>query len=326
MTNRRRNAPNDVFQNRDVNNFINNAIAGFFRLKPPQQIAVAVVLLIVGVAVAIYIQRHQGGSVPALDGNALLGNPSSAGTAGDNYLMVKPYYTLSYNSSHGTPNWVSWRVTESDLGDAPRKQIFDSDETLPTGSNIIHTSDYSGGGFDRGHMCPHSDRAANQEMSFSTFVMTNIIPQAPNVNQKAWAQLEVYCRDLVKQHNRLYVMSGPIGQGGTGSKGYKEYLANGRVTVPAECWKVIVVVPEDGSTESVSSVIANDRVIAVDMPNDQTQVGEVWAIYRCRPSAIEQKTGLHFFTALPTDVAGQLDQKLDDESIPDPRPMSHSRD
>ena len=39
--------------------------------------------------------------------------------------------------------------------------------------------DYTGSGFDRGHMCPHSDRAANEEMSFATFVMSNIIPQAP---------------------------------------------------------------------------------------------------------------------------------------------------
>jgi endonuclease G len=156
--------------------------------------------------------------------------------------------------------------------------------------------------------------------------MTNVIPQAPNVNQKAWAQLEMYCRDLVKQHNRLYVMSGPIGQGGTGSKGYREFLAGSRVTVPAECWKVIVVVPEDGTPESAVNITAGERVIAVDMPNDQTQVGEAWDVYRCRPSAIEQKTGLHFFTAVQPAVASALEQKLDDESIPEPRPMTHSHD
>jgi len=323
---RRGNAPDDNFKRQDVDNLVNNAIAGFFRLTPPQQIAVAVVLLLVCVGIAIYLHQHQIGSVPALDANSLLGNPSNAGTDSDNYLLVKPYFTLSYNNSRGEPNWVSWRVTENDLGDAPRKQTFDADETLPAGSNIVRTSDYSGSGFDRGHMCPHSDRAANQDMSYATFVMTNIIPQAPNVNRKAWAQLEVYCRDLVKRHNRLYVLSGPIGRGGTGSKGFAESLPKGQVTVPAECWKVIVVVPEDGSPESAASISASDRVIAVDMPNDQTQVGEIWDTYRCRPINIEQKTGLHFFTALPSVVAAQLEQKLDDESIPEPRPLTHERD
>ena len=46
--------------------------------------------------------------------------------------MVKPYYALSYNSTKGTPNWVSWRVTEADLGEAPRKDDFDTDVDLPS--------------------------------------------------------------------------------------------------------------------------------------------------------------------------------------------------
>ena len=45
----------------------------------------------------------------------------------DNYLMVMRHYALSYNASRGTPNWVSWRVTDADLGSAPRKRQFDPD-------------------------------------------------------------------------------------------------------------------------------------------------------------------------------------------------------
>ena len=323
---RRGNAPDDPFNRQDVDNLVNSAISGFFRLNPQQQMIVGIVALLVCFGIAIYIYRHQSHATPALDANALLGNPSNAGSDRDDYLMVKPYFTLSYNNSRGEPNWVSWRVAESDLGSAPRKQTFDPDDTLPTDFNIVRTGQYSGSGFDRGHMCPHSDRAASEEMSYATFVMTNIIPQAPNVNRKAWAQLEVYSRHLVKKHNRLYVMSGPIGLGGTGSKGYRELIGGGRVTVPAECWKVIVVVPENGAADTVSSINASDRVIAVDMPNDETQVGEIWDKYRCRPINIEQKTGLHFFTSLPPALAAQLDQKLDDEFVPEPRPLTHERD
>ena len=66
-------------------------------------------------------------------------------------------------------------------------------------------------------MCPHSDRAANTDMSYATFVMTNIIPQAPNVNRKAWAEMENYCRELVRHHDSLFIIAGPIGEGGTGT-------------------------------------------------------------------------------------------------------------
>ena len=237
---------------------------------------------------------------------------------------MKPYFVLSYDNDKCEPNWVSWRVTDADLGDAPRKQVFDPDGDLPVGFNVVKTSDYSGFGFDRGHMCPHSDRAANIDLSYSTFVMTNVIPQSPNVNRKAWAQLETYCRDLVKQHNHLYVVAGPFGQGGTGSKGFKPVVGRSvTVTVPAECWKVVVVVPEGGVSDDLAKIDPSTRVIAVDMPNDDAVVGDVWDIYRISVGAIEAKTGYHFFDRLRPDVAGVLRQKVDDVPIPPPRPLTH---
>jgi hypothetical protein len=53
----------------------------------------------------------------------LLGNPSNAKDDPgdkDNYLVKKEFFALSYNNARGTPNWVSWRLTKDDLGDAPR--------------------------------------------------------------------------------------------------------------------------------------------------------------------------------------------------------------
>ena len=47
-----------------------------------------------------------GSWVPTRDNNLALGNPSNAGTAdGNNYLLDKQTYTLSYNASRGIPNW-----------------------------------------------------------------------------------------------------------------------------------------------------------------------------------------------------------------------------
>jgi endonuclease G, mitochondrial len=232
---------------------INTLLNLFFRLGPLQQMAVVVFLLIAGVFAYNYYNHHprlplglDAGSSPQL----VLGNPSNAlpdSANLNNYLMVKPYYALSYNNSKGTPNWVSWRVIDSDLGQAPRKDTFDEDFDLPADFYRITSRDYSQSGFDRGHMCPHSDRAANQDMSFSTFVMTNIIPQAPNVNRKAWAQMEDYCRELVRHHDRLYVIAGPVGQGGRGSDGFRDTLAQDRIVVPSACWKLVVDIPDQGT-------------------------------------------------------------------------------
>ena len=256
-----------------------------------------------------------------------LGNPSDARpdpSQRSNYLMLKPYYALAYDDAAGEPRWVSWRVTAADLGTAPRKRTFDPDDTLPAGFDVVTTRMYNGDGFDRGHMCPHSDRAANQEMSYATFVMTNIIPQAPNVNRKAWAQFEDYCRQLVRsRHDRLYVVSGGAGRGGRGSRGPADALAGGRVLVPARCWKVVVAVPDHG-TDDLAEVAADARVIAVDMPNDETAVGEAWAGFRCSAAHVESETGLHFFTRLPPDVRAAFESRVDAEYVPEPAPMTHT--
>ncbi|MCC7350514.1 MAG: DNA/RNA non-specific endonuclease [Phycisphaerales bacterium] len=257
----------------------------------------------------------------------LLGNPSDATadpTHRDNYLMIKPYYALSYNNSKGTANWVSWRVVAADLGDAPRQPSFDPDTQLPYGFVRIVHRDYSGSGFDRGHLCPHADRDATAAMSASTFVMTNIIPQAPNVNEKAWARLESYSRRQVRRHHRLYIVSGPIGVGGRGLDGIRQTIAGGKVTVPSACWKIITIVPEAGGDDDLAKITADTRVIAIIMPNDNDQVGDQWSGYRTSVAEIERQTGYRFFDRLPADVAAALKQKVDKVRIaseqPFPRP------
>src|SRR5258708_1765199 len=96
-----------------------------------------------------------------------MGNPSGAKDDArdkDNFLMKKEFFALSYNNSKGTPNWVSWRLVKGDLGHAKRAD-FHPDEKLPPGFPPIKLHDYTDSGFDRGHVCPHSDRASSPEAS-----------------------------------------------------------------------------------------------------------------------------------------------------------------
>jgi endonuclease G, mitochondrial len=245
----------------------------------------------------------------------LMGNPSGAtedrGNA-DNYLMAKPYFAVSYNNSKGTPNWVSWHLTHEELGSA-RRLPFYPDEDLPPGFNRVVPQDYTNAGFDRGHMCPHSDRDRTEAMSHATFVMTNIIPQTSAVNQRAWRQLEMYCRMLVEHEDKeLYIVCGPAGHGGRGKNGFKTALPRGRVTVPGECWKVILVLDRtDGQEPTIDQ---NTRLIAVVMPNDNT-VGEDWTEYRTSVRDVEQLTGYKFFARIDENVLGPLKEVIDNEEV-----------
>jgi endonuclease G len=264
-------------------------------------------------------------AIRAQSPDLLMGNPSNA-TAdpanADNFLMVKQYFALSYNNSKGTPNWVSWRLTADDIGTAPRVAFY-PDSDLPGGFHKIKPADYTAFGFDRGHMCDHSDRSATADSSHATFVMSNMIPQSPNVNEKAWAQLEAYCRQLAEQgHRHLYIVAGPAGQGGEGKKGRMDQIGKtNAVVVPAKCWKVVMVV--DGSRgDDLQKVDANTRLIAVIMPNDMT-LGEQWAGFRVSVHEVEQLTGYTFFTQVPAAVIEPLKDEVDAEPIAAPSALTH---
>lgn len=255
----------------------------------------------------------------AQDFNMLLGNPSDAtadSSNPNNFLVVKDICTLSYNNANGTPNWVSWSLKATDIGSAPRV-AFHPDETLPAGFNRITPRDYTGSGFDRGHMCNHSDRSATSETSFATFVMSNMVPQSSANNEKGWAQLEAYCRELVTHHQKhLYIVSGPAGTGGTGKKGKMDSIGKDHfIRVPAETWKVIMVL--DGSQPSFNDaqkVDAHTRLIAIIMPNDET-IGEDWTPFRVSVRDVEDETGFTFFSKVPKSILDPLKEQVDAEDV-----------
>lgn len=78
------------------------------------------------------VPNGTGADVPPADGdnsNLLFGNPSGATnsiTMSENYLIDMKYYTESYSSSRGTPNWVSWHTDASNIGSTGRLDNFAS--------------------------------------------------------------------------------------------------------------------------------------------------------------------------------------------------------
>jgi endonuclease G len=122
-------------------------------------------------------------SQSSVSAHLTMGNPNNAVTSTSyptNYLPIKSQYALSYNNNTRIPNWVSWQLNNSWLGSTPRQDDFRADTTLPSTFYRITGSDYSGSGFDRGHMTPSADRTNTVSSNSSTFLMTNMIPQAPN--------------------------------------------------------------------------------------------------------------------------------------------------
>lgn len=237
----------------------------------------------------------------------LLGNPSNA-TANvaneNNYLMVKPQYTLSYNRSKAEANWVAWRLDSTWIGSTPRQDDFRPDPQLPAGWYQVLDTDYSGSGYDRGHMTPSGDRTRSVLDNSATFLMTNIIPQLAANNQGPWNDFENYCRSLVSQGNELYIFSGGAGVAGT--------ISQGRIVVPQVTWKVVLVLPKGNN--DLQRISKATRAIAIIIPNQPPLTSTTpWRNFRTSVEAVEVLTGYDFFSNVPKNTQEIIERRRDRE-------------
>lgn len=236
----------------------------------------------------------------------VLGNPSNAtSSAPDNLLVVKPQFILSYNKSTGCPNWVTWHLEASDIGAFKRLTGYHPDQSLPADSRI-RPSAYDHGGYDTGHMCPSDDRSDSLANNAATFSMSNMVPQIANLNRGVWKQLELYCQNLAKAGNELYIIAGPLGSIKT--------IGAGKVTVPKSTWKIVIVLPK--GKKDLQRIDASTRVIAVNMKNINQGKGVRWTTALTTVRKLEEATGFNFLSNVSQDIQDILENRQDSGRAP----------
>lgn len=135
-----------------------------------------------------------------------------------------------------------------------------------------------------------------------------MIPQAPDHNRTTWADLEDYTRTLVDAGQEVYVIMGNYGVGGTGSNGTKQTTDEGRITVPAQIWKVLVILPKGNN--DLERIQSSTRVIAV-LTSNTNSVRSDWGSYRTSVDVIEKATGYDLLSTLPSSLQANLEAKVD---------------
>lgn len=219
------------------------------------------------------------------------GNPSAAATDPianrTNFLIQRAQYAFGYNDTTREPNWVAWNLTSGDVGSSGRSPDFFQDTTLPAGFYQVLPTDYSGSGYDRGHLCPSGDRTVTRADNDVVFFMSNMMPQAPDNNQGVWASFETYCRTLADTGNEVLIIAGPGGFAGS-------TIASG-VSIPGFTWKIAVVVPLGAGT-ALSRITATTRVIAIKIPNTAGVRSNPWQQYVTSTTQLQTDTGYTFFT------------------------------
>ena len=232
--------------------------------------------------------------------NTEFGEPKDADASDDHILRYREF-TSSFNRNRGTPNWVSYNIDATHFGGEDRCDCFTYDTDLPADFPRYTTADYTGAGtfhgygIDRGHLARSFDRTSASLDNARTFYFSNIIPQASDNNQGPWAVMESYLGDLARfQNKEIYVIAGVAGSKGTVKN-------EGKITIPAQTWKVALIMPRDKGLDDVRSY-EDVEVVAVVMPNDAGIRNVNWTTYKTTVDAVEALSGYDVLAALPDRI------------------------
>jgi endonuclease G len=145
------------------------------------------------------------------------------------------YYTLSYSEEHEQAEWVAYELTRQRLNNnwADRGGLtFKPDPDVRTESATPR--DYTGTGYDRGHLCAAADMSFDTLALRETFFMSNISPQDRGFNKGIWREMEELARDWARKYGQVFVVTGPM----LSRQGIKQ-IGFSKVTVPVGFFKAI---------------------------------------------------------------------------------------
>ncbi|MDE5634155.1 MAG: DNA/RNA non-specific endonuclease [Muribaculaceae bacterium] len=198
--------------------------------------------------------------------------------------------TVSFNPETHQPNYVVWELLGSEVqGEEPRSNDFQADPAVK-GSAV--PDDYKYTGYDRGHMAPAGDMKWDAEAMRESFLMTNMCPQAPELNRGAWKKLEEKCRARAMADSAIIVVCGPIFDSAEPSM----RLGNTGVAVPDRFFKVVLM----PYTEQPSA-------IGFIMPNGSVPGG--MQTHAVTVDSVEAVTGFDFFSALPDAIEAAVESR-----------------
>ncbi|MFZ2959079.1 MAG: DNA/RNA non-specific endonuclease [Candidatus Ozemobacteraceae bacterium] len=201
-------------------------------------------------------------------------------------------YAVGFSETRREPLWVSYRLDRVvNPEPLPRPSRFDSDSRV---RNPVNTKEYAKTGFDRGHLAPNSAIAKRYgvEAQEETFLMTNIIPQRPDLNRKLWEHIERMEDKYANVYGRVFVITGPI------FDAKRENIENSNLEIPDECYKIIVDEEAGGY-----------RILAYRIPQSVEGKESPDEFLTC-VDVLEAATGLDFFTAIPSSTQELLESQV----------------
>ncbi|MPQ71464.1 DNA/RNA non-specific endonuclease [Pseudomonas sp. MWU12-2323] len=196
--------------------------------------------------------------------------------------LCSDHFAVLYSQTTRTPLIVAERLSAAQLRDAKGEQrtnAFYPDPRIPM-EGRAELIDYSKQfpSVDRGHQSPAGDQPTPKAMAQS-FALSNMVPQDPDNNRKAWNKVESDVRKFVQRAGGdVFVFTGPLFD-----KGF-ETVGVHKVWKPTRLYKLVY----DASSQRAWGYVLENKPVNVEKPMDY--------------ATFVQTTGLHLLDHM--NVAG----------------------
>jgi endonuclease G, mitochondrial len=211
-------------------------------------------------------------------------------TKSDDVIISHSGYSLEYNETHEQANWVAYELTAKETNKVfDRTDKFLPDPSVVTGS--ANDKDYSGSGYDRGHLAPAADMGWSSTAMAESFYYSNMSPQLPAFNRGIWKKLEELVRTWAIEYNTISIVTGPVLTPGLPS------IGPDKVSVPKYYYKVILDYEEPDL-----------KGIGFILPNAGS--GDPLQNFAVTIDSVEKVTGLDFYPALPDSQEKLIEKTL----------------
>lgn len=210
----------------------------------------------------------------------------------DIQVLQRGEFAVGWSPSLKHPVWVAYHVpprgdsTTSEPADPTKRPAFQKDRSVESSP----TADaYKGSGYDRGHLAPNYAIATRfgEAAQKRTFLMTNIVPQTPALNQGVWCDVEHRIASLWSgRYGEVWVIVGAL-------PGRGERLESG-VEIPSALYQVVMAQTDDGV-----------RALAMVFPQEISQSAYP-ARYIVSIAELESMAGINFLPDLDSFIAKPL--------------------
>lgn len=212
-----------------------------------------------------------------------------------------------WNAQNAKKGWKrdNWREGQTFNGYGGNGDPFQPDTAIPE-EYRSELSDYSGSGYNRGHICASEDRIYSKEVNGQTYYLSNIHPQLSQHNTGIWSAMESKVRSwrdaTVNNGGTMYIVKGgTIGDvklNGQTVSGVAAMIKN-RIPVPKYFFMAIV-------KKTASGIYTGMAFWTEHKPDYNSNVTP----YMITINELEERTGFDLFCNLPDNIEEAMEGTL----------------